>query len=64
LNNEKPTVCLNKILQDNNLTKISNEQFSALFLNKFEKYFKMLSDQTKNLDEFMKEFEKSWIHRY
>jgi biotin-(acetyl-CoA carboxylase) ligase len=58
VNNEHPTISLNKILKENNLPTWTIEEFIARFMNQFEKFLPMLTEGSK----FLTEVENNWMH--
>jgi biotin-(acetyl-CoA carboxylase) ligase len=58
VNNEHPTISLNKILKENNLPTWTIEEFIARFMNQFEKFLPMLIEGS----TFLTEVENNWMH--
>ena len=59
VNNEYPTISLNKILNENHLPPFSNEEFIARFINQFEKFL----PQLKAGSDFLAELTNNWMHK-
>ena len=58
VSNQYPTVCLNKILKENDLPEWTIEEFIGRFMNQFEANLKLLGKS-----EFLDEVQKNWIHQ-
>jgi hypothetical protein len=58
LNNEHPTISLNKILNENDLPSWTSEEFIARFMNQFEIFLPKLIEGS----EFLDEIKNNWMH--
>jgi biotin--protein ligase len=63
IDNDHPTLCLNSILKELNLEKFTVEKFISKCLNRFEYQIDKLRYGL-NLEQFTKNYEQHWIHRY
>ena len=62
LDNSKPTLCVNNLLEENHTPKITREEFFAEFFNCLESFFDMLQTD-EGLENILNLYHEYWLHQ-
>ena len=63
LDNSQPTICVNDMLREGHLPKLSREEFFANFFNCLESLFDVLDNDDKNLETILDLYHEHWLHQ-
>ena len=63
LDNSQPTICVNDMLQESHLPKLSREEFFSNFFNCLESFFDALDNDDKDLKTLLELYHEYWLHQ-